>query len=143
MHSASRRTPRFPLEGRRGAVAYRRELRYPPNMANQRARNLRRNMTDAEKALWRVLRGKQLEGWRFRRQHPLGPYIVDFICLEKKLVVEVDGGHHGEDEHAAHDARRDEWIQSRGYQVLRFWNADVVRDPHEVAHHIYLVLTQS
>ena len=111
-------------------------------MANERARALRHNMTGAEKRLWSSLRGKQLEGFRFRRQHPLGPYIVDFICHEKKLVIEVDGGHHGEGDQAVHDAARNTWIRSRGYRIIRFWNVDVLKNPDEVVRHIYCLLKE-
>ncbi len=90
------------------------------------SRNLRKNQTDAEKLLWRHLRGKQLGGLRFRRQHPLGRYIVDFVCLEKRLVLEIDGGQHGEEEGQIKDAEREQWLRTEGYQVLRFWNNDVL-----------------
>ncbi|WP_375206371.1 endonuclease domain-containing protein [Hyphococcus sp.] len=92
-------------------------------MADERARYLRRNQTDAERRLWSALRRKGLGGWRFRRQHPLGGYVVDFICLERKLVIELDGERHSFNR--AFDERRDAWIKSRGYGVLRFWNHDV------------------
>ena len=93
-------------------------------MANERARRLRRNQTDAEARLWLRLRRNAL-GVSFRRQHPLDPYIVDFICLEARLVVEADGGQHSE-ERAEHDARRTAWLEERGYEVLRFWNNDIL-----------------
>ena len=67
-------------------------------MPNERARNLRKSMSDGERKLWQALRARQVDGVRFRRQHPIGPYIVDFVCLERRLVVEVDGGHHTEDD---------------------------------------------
>jgi very-short-patch-repair endonuclease len=85
------------------------------------ARRLRLTPTDAEIRLWSRLRRRQLDGFRFRRQHPLGPYVVDFFCAEAKLVVEVDGGQHAED-----DAARTRWIEARGYRVVRFWNNDVL-----------------
>lgn len=87
------------------------------------ARRLRRDMTDAERILWRRLRSRELIGWKFRRQHPIGRYIVDFICLEAGLVVELDGGQHAES-HA--DAVRTEFLEDAGYRVLRFWNNDVL-----------------
>ncbi|MEM9616929.1 MAG: endonuclease domain-containing protein [Pseudomonadota bacterium] len=92
-------------------------------MANEFARRLRRNQTKAERMLWQALRGKQLGGYRFRRQHPMGPYVADFICLERKLIVELDGDQHAFD--ATRDKKRDDWLQSRGYFVLRFWNNEV------------------
>ena len=89
------------------------------------SRNLRKNQTDAEKLLWRSLRGKQLEGLRFRRQHPIGRYIVDFVCLDKRLVLELDGDQHGEEAGQIKDYERDLWLNKEGYQVLRFWNSEV------------------
>ena len=89
------------------------------------SRNLRKNQTDAENLLWRHLRGKHLEGLRFRRQHPLGRYIIDFVCLEKRLVLELDGGQHGEENEEIKDKERDQWLNAEGYQVLRFWNNEV------------------
>jgi very-short-patch-repair endonuclease len=88
------------------------------------ARQLRSTPTDAEIRLWSRLRRKQLDGFRFRRQHPIGPYIVDFFCPEAKLVVEVDGGQHNAEE--AKDEKRTCWLEERGYRVIRFWNNDVL-----------------
>jgi very-short-patch-repair endonuclease len=87
------------------------------------ARHLRRDMTPAERYLWARLRHRQLGGCRFRRQHPLGPYIVDFICLERQLIVEVDGSGHLD---STTDAWRDDWFRQRGFTVLRYWNHDVL-----------------
>jgi very-short-patch-repair endonuclease len=95
------------------------------SMANERARELRKGMSDAERKLWRVLRGKQIDGVRFRRQHPLGRYIVDFVCLERRLVIEVDGGQHTEDDHVASDTARDRWLAAEGYRVMRVTTVDV------------------
>jgi very-short-patch-repair endonuclease len=94
-------------------------------MANERARTLRKTMSDGERKLWRALRAKQIEGLRFRRQHPIGKYIVDFVCLERRLIVAVDGGQRTEDEQIARDARRDEWLHAEGYRVMRVANAEV------------------
>lgn len=105
-------------------------------MADERARALRKSATPAERALWRHLRQKGVHRWKFRRQHPLGPYYADFVCLEKKLVVEVDGGHHGDGAQAAHDAVRDKWLRDEGFAVIRFWNADILRDPAAIAWQI-------
>jgi very-short-patch-repair endonuclease len=88
----------------------------------QFARHLRRTMTQAEASLWHHLRNRVLMGYKFRRQHPMGPYIVDFACLEKKLVVELDGSQHSE----AEDASRTKNIEAMGYRVLRFWNNDAL-----------------
>ena len=94
-------------------------------MANERARTLRKSMSDAERKLWRALRAKQLDGARFRRQHPIGRYIADFVCLERRLIVEVDGGQHTEDGQIARDARRDHWLKTEGYRVLRVPTVEV------------------
>jgi very-short-patch-repair endonuclease len=95
-----------------------------------RARKLRKQSTDAEKALWRLLRNRQLVGCKFRRQVPLGNYIVDFLCYEESLVIEIDGGHHQLQARA--DAERTAWLQSRGFRVIRFWNNQVLAEPDDV-----------
>ena len=109
-------------------------------MANERARSLRKNQTGAERMLWRAIKQKQLGGCRFRRQHSKGLYIVDFICLEKKLIVELDGGQHGLPEQAAHDAKRDAWLEANGYHVARFWNDDVYANLDSVLNAILELL---
>ena len=88
------------------------------------ARQLRREMTDAEKRLWSQLRGRQLANHKFRRQAPVGPYVVDFCCLQQKLIIEVDGGQHAE--RTQQDLERTAELEARGYRVLRFWNNDVM-----------------
>jgi very-short-patch-repair endonuclease len=90
------------------------------------ARALRTESTDVERLLWRHLRAKRFAGYKFRRQQPIGPYIADFVCFDTKLVVEVDGGQHADQR--AQDAERDAWLRRQGFDVLRFWNNDVVRD---------------
>lgn len=90
-----------------------------------RARELRRASTSAERKLWSALRGKQLLGLKFRRQHPLPPYIVDFYCHEKRLIVELDGGQHNELARTAYDLERTAWLQAQGLRVIRFWNHEV------------------
>jgi very-short-patch-repair endonuclease len=80
-------------------------------------------MTDAELALWKHLRRRQLNGAYFRKQCPIGPYIADFACLEAKLIIEVDGGQHNE---SASDAARDAWFAQHRYRTLRFWNTDIL-----------------
>jgi very-short-patch-repair endonuclease len=82
-------------------------------------------MPPAEQRLWFFLRRKQLGGFRFRRQHTIGPYITDFACVEARIVIELDGEQHGFDEAAARDGRRDAFLDAQGFQVLRFWNGDV------------------
>ena len=94
-------------------------------------RRLRNNMTDAERRrLWRSLRRKQLAKFKFRRQHPFGEYIIDFVCLEAMLAIEVDGGQHGESQEQ--DATRTEKLEKAGFRVLRFWNNEVLRDTEAV-----------
>ncbi|MDP4029850.1 MAG: endonuclease domain-containing protein [Gallionella sp.] len=90
----------------------------------QNSRRLRREMTDAEKLLWRHLRMEQFDGYKFRRQHPLGDFIVDFVCLDALLVLEVDGGQHTE--RTDSDANRTRWIETKGFCVMRFWNNEVL-----------------
>jgi very-short-patch-repair endonuclease len=99
-------------------------------MRRQYARDLRKNPTEAERALWRHIRRRQLDECKFRRQCPLGRYTVDFVCLEKKLIVEINGGHHAEQ--VAPDAHRTAWLEAQGFRVLRFWNHDVLSDPQAV-----------
>ena len=96
----------------------------PASSKTEITRKLRRNSTDAEKRMWRELRDQQLGGAKFRRQHPIGPYIVDFCCLERRVVVELDGGQHAV--RSASDQRRDRWFETQGYQVLRIWNHEVM-----------------
>ena len=99
----------------------------------QFARAMRNAPTDAEAALWDILRGKKLEGLRFRRQHPIGGYIVDFICLDKKLIIETDGSQHADN---PGDNLRDRRLEALGYTVLRFWNDDVLTNPDGMAQAI-------
>jgi very-short-patch-repair endonuclease len=87
------------------------------------SRTLRKRQTDAENLIWRHLRRKQVEGLRFRRQHPIGKYIVDFVCLEKQLILEIDGGQHAIE--IDKDRDRDKWLLAEGYKILRFWNNEV------------------
>ncbi len=93
----------------------------PRHLGNARA--LRRDHTDAEGLLWSRLRDKQIDGHKFRRQQPIGPYIADFACMTEKLLIELDGGGHAEQK--AKDRRREEYLRRSGYRVLRFWNTEV------------------
>ena len=88
------------------------------------AKQLRANSTDAERMLWRHLRSRQLADFKFRRQQVIEPYIVDFVCLERRLVVEIDGGQHAERQ--KEDARRTAFLESAGFHVIRFWNNEVL-----------------
>jgi very-short-patch-repair endonuclease len=97
------------------------------------ARAMRKDATRAENMLWQALRGKQLEGLKFRRQVPLDGYIVDFICMQARLVIEVDGGQHSE---SIRDEVRDAHFSNAGFAVLRFWNHEVERNLEGVCQHI-------
>jgi len=90
-----------------------------------RARRLRKQATEAERRLWQRIRNRQLDGAKFRRQVPIGPYIVDFACLSKRIIIELDGGQHVEPEHSRRDVNRDRWLEERGFRVLRFWDNEV------------------
>ena len=98
------------------------------------ARALRNHPTDTERALWRHLRQRQFKGFKFRRQHPIGSYIVDFVCLENKLIIEVDGGQHAA---SAQDLGRTSWLEDRGFRVLRFWNNQVLSEIEAVTKAIW------
>jgi very-short-patch-repair endonuclease len=93
---------------------------------NTKPRQLRKNLTDAERFLWKELRLRQIEGFKFRRQQPIDPYIVDFVCFEKRLIIEVDGGQHSEK--TSYDFQRDEWLKGQGFRILRFWNSQVLNE---------------
>jgi very-short-patch-repair endonuclease len=92
----------------------------------QHARSLRQDSTDAERIIWKALRAHRLQGASFRRQTPIGPFVVDFVCHSVSLIIELDGGQHFEAEHLKRDARRDAFLASKGYRVLRFNNHDVM-----------------
>ncbi len=105
------------------------------------ARALRKNQTEAEKVLWHHLRNRQLAGCKFRRQQVIGPYIADVLCLEPKLIIELDGGQHTH--HTAQDDQRTHYLQRLGYHVLRFWNHDVLHDPDAVLETIHIAIMES
>ena len=106
-------------------------------MANEFARFLRKNLTDAEAKLWKELRRRQFVGCKFRRQAPLGVYIVDFVCFEKRLILELDGGQHNLHAGKLKDAQRPKWLESQGFKVLRFWNHDVFESLEAVLEVIF------
>ena len=106
--------------------------------ATERARRLRREETDAEARLWRRLSGRELGGYKFIRQAPLGPYVVDFLCRSERLVVEIDGEQHA---WSSKDAARTAFLSEHGYSVLRFWNHEVLREREAVLDAILAVLT--
>jgi very-short-patch-repair endonuclease len=94
-------------------------------LAKSRARAMRAEPTEAEKALWRLLRDRRLASLKWRRQFPLGDFIVDFVCLEHRLIVECDGSQHGEN---PYDAARDAWLRSQDFKIARFWNNEVLHE---------------
>jgi very-short-patch-repair endonuclease len=101
------------------------------------ARQLRRNLTDAEKLLWTLLRGRQFGGWKFRRQHPMPPYVLDFYCHELRLAIELDGGQHNTPEQLHYDQQRSEYLAAKGIKVLRFWNNQVLQETEAVLQAIW------
>jgi very-short-patch-repair endonuclease len=101
------------------------------------ANKLRANSTAAEDILWRRLRRMNVEGSHFRRQVVIGPYIADFACLAKRLIIEVDGSQHGDEDGLKRDEVRTQWLQSEGYRVIRFWNNDVMSKTDAVMDAIY------
>ena len=103
-----------------------------------RARRLRRQATDAERCLWQHLRGRRLEGFKFRRQQVVGGFIVDFLCVEAKLIIEADGGQHSVQK--IYDECRTAYLQRQGYRILRFWNHEILSNTEAVLERIRLAL---
>ena len=101
------------------------------------AKSLRKRTIDAEQLLWRQLRAKHFGGLKFRRQQPIGKYIVDFVCLEKKIIVELDGGQHALLKETQNDTKRDQWFEAQGYKVLRFWDNEVLTNTQGVLEVIW------
>ena len=104
-----------------------------PGQTRNIARALRTTMPDAERELWSHLRSSQLNGLKFRRQYPMPPYVVDFICIEARLIVELDGSQHSEDV----DRRREAVLKARGFRIVRFWNNDVLGNTEAVLEAIF------
>lgn len=125
-----------PLAGEGGAR--RRQAVGGRGRALARAREMRKNPTEAERRLWSLLRAKRLAGWKWKRQQSLGRYIVDFVCLEARLIIEADGSQHID---SAYDATRDAWIKAQGFSILRFYNNDILADTDAVATAILSALT--
>ncbi|WP_342740154.1 endonuclease domain-containing protein [Bradyrhizobium sp. B117] len=115
-------------------------MRGADEVKTERARHLRAALTDAERTLWYRLRARRLNGYKFVRQEPIGPYTVDFICREARLIVEVDGGQHANN---PRDAVRDKWLADRNYRILRFWNNDVSRNLAGVLETIVTALAEA
>jgi very-short-patch-repair endonuclease len=102
-----------------------------------RAREMRANPTPAERRLWSMLRDRRMPSFKFKRQHVIAPYIVDFACLERRLIIEADGGQHAD---SISDRRRDAYLKQLGFRILRFWNNDVLENPRGVFEMIYATL---
>jgi very-short-patch-repair endonuclease len=111
-----------------------------PSIRRATAKKLRANTTPHERALWRALKEIPTDGTHFRRQAPIGPYVVDFLCPAKRLIIELDGGHHNDDETAQRDQERQAWLEQEGYRVVRFWNSDVTGNLNAVMERIYVEL---
>jgi very-short-patch-repair endonuclease len=118
-----------------------RYMSYEPALPRDTARRLRANATEAEQKLWSKLRKRQLHGFQFRRQYSIGPFFIDFVCLEAKLLIEVDGSQHADQEEQ--DERRSAFLRTNGYRVLRFWNFEVTSDVDSVVEKIAEVLRQT
>ncbi len=115
-------------------------LRERAGVRVERARQLRHDQTEAEALLWRHLRDRQLLGLKFRRQRPIGPYFADFACLDVGLVIELDGGQHGEFPARAHDQQREVLMRTAGFTTLRFWNHEVLAQTEAVLEKIHQTL---
>ncbi|MBR7747886.1 endonuclease domain-containing protein [Undibacterium baiyunense] len=111
-----------------------------PDDLKQYAREMRQNMPDAEQLLWYLLRNRRMAGAKFRRQHPVGRYILDFYCIEKSLAIELDGGQHSEQQ--AYDKSRDQFLTLQGIEVLRFWNNQMLSETESVLEMIYAKVTR-
>ncbi len=114
--------------------------KHPPSL-QQHARELRRESTDAEHWLWQRLRDRRLLGLKFRRQVPIGPYIADFVCKERSLVIEIDGSQHLEQE--GYDRRRTAFLEQQGYRVVRYWNNEVLGQGEAVLESLIQVLEEA
>ncbi|HXL66244.1 MAG TPA: DUF559 domain-containing protein [Xanthobacteraceae bacterium] len=108
-----------------------------PKVRRARARRLRHGTNDAEKRLWRHLRHLTLQGSHFRRQVPIGPYVVDFACFSGRLILELDGSQHGNETNRSRDQARTRWLEKEGYRVLRFWNNEIIANIDGVMAMIY------
>lgn len=114
---------------------------YASDMPVKNAKYLRKNLTEAEKQLWRALRQRQLDGHYFRRQASIGAYVADFVCFKKRLIIEIDGGQHALKKQQ--DDKRTNWLQNEGFSVIRFWNNEVLENLEGVLESIRAVLNES
>lgn len=110
------------------------------NKQNILARKLRKNQTPQEQKIWQLLRNNQFQNLKFRRQYPIGDYVVDFICKEEKIIIEIDGGQHNIDKNIEKDKLRTEYLKSKGYRVIRFWNNDVDKNLEGVYEELLKVI---
>ena len=118
-------------------------MRFTPAKLLGRAKILRSNQTEAEKRLWGYLRAKRLQGWKFNRQVPVGNYIVDFICDEARLVIEVDGVTHSDNHQIRYDEKRTKYLESLGYRVFRCYNAEVYENLDGILESILIALSEN
>ena len=116
-------------------------MRSDDETPRDRGRRLRTESTEEERKLWQHLRAKRFGGFKFRRQHRIGPYFADLCCVKGRLIVEVDGGHHAEQKEQ--DATRTAYLTEQGYRVIRFWNEQVNREMEDILEAIYAALTDS
>ena len=104
------------------------------------AKAMRHQPTNAEAVIWTALRGARLQGFKFKRQQPIGVYIIDFVCFEYSLIIEIDGGQHGDKTSKGHE--RSNWLQSQGFRILRFWNNEVIERKDDVLESIIRALRE-
>src|SRR6266446_7146800 len=135
----------LPSPGGGGSLAQRAGWGEPRKMVSTSIRRaaankLRANTTPHERILWRALKELPVDGTHFRRQAPIGPYVVDFFCPAKPLIIELDGGHHNDDENAKRDQERQLWLEREGYRVIRFWNSEITNDLNAVLERIFVEL---
>jgi very-short-patch-repair endonuclease len=104
------------------------------------AKGMRHQPTNAETLIWTALRGARLQGFKFKRQQPIGTYIVDFVCFENSLIIEIDGGQHGDE--VSKDRERSNWLRRQGFRVLRFWNNEVMERKDDVLESIIRALRE-
>jgi very-short-patch-repair endonuclease len=117
-------------------------IRESPDGTLRRARQLRKELTPHERRLWAHLRAKRFQAFKFRRQHPVDPYILDFYCPERRLAVELDGSQHAEEAQCAHDAERTRFLEQQGIRVLRFWNREFTEGENGVLEAILTALLE-
>ena len=106
------------------------------------AREIDTPSTDAEQRLWQKLKRRQIATVKFRRQQPIGPFIVDFVCFQRRLIIEVDGAQHGMEHQIVHDEQRTRWLETQGYRVLRFWTHEIRRELNAVLDTIYAAISE-